>query len=140
MKLNLQNSILLIILSSLIMFLGYEYIFKKDSSYEYQIKELKEENDSLKLEKDKNQKEIQSLENNYQHTKQRAYKLKNEIEVLSKEIERKKGESNSNKNELDSIKLEIDRRRRVIDSLLITPNQLDGNSLIKSLKNKFTNE
>jgi chromosome segregation ATPase len=129
------KSIFLIILTLLIILLGFNY-FKSDSDYKNKVKSLKEENKKLKKSRDSLSKNILILEKEFKLLKEDGDSLLLKISSLDNEILDYKTKVGKSENELTHLRKKLLETNNKIKDLKNNPPNRVGDDLINSIKNK----
>lgn len=137
MKLDLK-SILIIVLLGLTLLFGYRWYFDTDNSnYKNQLKDLKNQNEILKKQRDSVDIKINLLESDLLKLIENEKSLLVKIGLMTAEIDSAKKNAAKSKLELERLKTELYNTKKKIEHLKKNPPNRTGDDLLNSLKTKL---
>jgi chromosome segregation ATPase len=130
------KTILIFVLLTLLMAVGYNWYFKADNEYKNQVNSLREENKKIQISRDSLSNNILNLEKEYDIIKKREDSLLIKIDILDTEISDSKRKANKSKAELEVLRKQLSETNNKIKDLRNNPPNRTGDDLINSIKNK----
>lgn len=130
------KTILVFILLTLLMVVGYNWYFKVNKNYKNQVESLKQENKKIQISRDSLSVNILSLEKDFNLIKAIEDSLMTRIGKLDTQISDSKNKANKSKAELDALRKELLETNNKIKELKNNPPNRTGDDLINSIKNK----
>lgn len=130
------KSILILFFLVISLFFGYKWFYGGNAESKKRIKELEKEYRDLEKQKKENEKSILFWKNRFDSLQVEGNRLQEELELLEKKTQEAEANAEKSKSTLDRLRKELAETREKIDSIKKDPPVKSEEDLLQSLKNK----